>query len=234
TMSGVGGGAIVNSAEVADARPGAAKVSVRGPALPVIDRPAKVATPPIAATAVAPPSVPPPEAIEAVTVAVDDVTTLPAGSRISTTGCVASTEPIVAPTGCVRMPSCVAAPAVTVTAREALAGVAVAVTVAVPTLTPVTTPLETLATVGSLLDQDTTAVTDLPPRFRTVAASVVVAPDCSVSAAGGASVTVAGVMSGGVVPSPQHAAMSVAASTAQCRARNGMREFRPGPAVGQC
>src|ERR1043166_323911 len=87
---GVGGGVIVNGADVADARPVDAKPSVRSPAEPAIDRVLN-ATPPAAAVTVdEPPSVPPPEAMDAVTDAVDVVTTLPAASRISSTGCVLS------------------------------------------------------------------------------------------------------------------------------------------------
>jgi hypothetical protein len=114
-MTGVGGGAIVNVPDVREVRPGLENVSVRSPAVPETESPTNVATPPTAATVLVPTSVPPPDAIDAVTEAVDVVTRLPAASRISITGWVASGVPTGAPTGCVRTANCVAGPGFTVT-----------------------------------------------------------------------------------------------------------------------
>src|SRR5690349_21680681 len=156
-MTGVGGGAIVNGADVTGVRPVLENVSVRAPAVPDTESPANVATPPVAATVVAPVSVPPPDAIDTETEAVDVFTRFPAASRISIAGCVASGLPITAPTGCVRMASWVGTPGVTVTWNVVVAGAALAVIVVAPALIPVITPPDTVATVGSLLDQEMVA-----------------------------------------------------------------------------
>jgi hypothetical protein len=62
--------------------------NVRFPAVPVIDRFVNVATPlPFVATVAVPPSVPPPDAIAAVTFTPAWFTGFPAPSRNCTTGC---------------------------------------------------------------------------------------------------------------------------------------------------
>ena len=60
-----------------------------------------VATPFTAATVVVPDKVPVPEAIDATTFTVEEVTVVPFASTIRTTGCVPSTDPLAAPAGCV-------------------------------------------------------------------------------------------------------------------------------------
>jgi hypothetical protein len=114
-MTGPAGAVIVNDADVTLVSPGLANVSVRSPAVPEMLSAVNVATPPTEGTVLVPPSVPPPVAIDAETDAVDPVTTFPAASRTSTTGCVASGVPTGAPPGCVRIASWVAVPGFTVT-----------------------------------------------------------------------------------------------------------------------
>jgi hypothetical protein len=108
---------------------------------------------------------------------------------------------------------------VTLVEAEALPVVAVpaeAVMVVVPTLMPVTSPEETVATLGSLLVHVTgLPVTGLPPLLRTLAEIVDVAPDASVSGVDGVRAMDAGVLSG--APSPPQAAM---------RARTGRERRR--------
>jgi len=134
--NGVGGGVIVNVAEIADTVP-ALKPSVRTPATPEIRKSVNVTTPPAAATVSVPPSVPPPVAIVAVTKVVLELTRLPAASWSSSTGCVESSAPSDAPAGWVRMTICRTAPGVTVTDTFALAEPLVAVIVEVPALSAV-------------------------------------------------------------------------------------------------
>src|SRR2546425_1261691 len=104
--------------------PVALKFSVRSPAVPVIARFVKVATPPAVVTAVSvPPSVPPPVAIAAVTVTPDWLTAFPAPSRSCTTGCCGNATPLWAEVeGWVVIVSCVAAPAPTVIVPEVAPG----------------------------------------------------------------------------------------------------------------
>ena len=108
--------------EVAPVRPVLVNCSVRAPTVPVMDRPAKVATavPPVLTVAV-PPSVPPPVRMVAVTEVVP-VTGFPEASRTWTVGCCAKTAPFAAVSeGCCSTTSCDAAPAVTFTAVEVAA-----------------------------------------------------------------------------------------------------------------
>jgi hypothetical protein len=72
---------------------------VKFPAVPERTRFVKVATPLTAATVVVPLKVPVPEAIEATTLIVDDVTVFPDESVIRTTGWVVSAPPLTAPVG---------------------------------------------------------------------------------------------------------------------------------------
>ncbi len=67
--------------------------------LPLIDRLVKVATPLTAATVVVPLKVPVPEAIEATTLTVDEVTVFPDESVMRTTGWVVKATPAAAPAG---------------------------------------------------------------------------------------------------------------------------------------
>ena len=62
------------------------KVKVKFPAVPVITKLVNVATPLTAATVVVPDKVPVPEAIEATTFTVEEVTVFPLASTIRTTG----------------------------------------------------------------------------------------------------------------------------------------------------
>ena len=74
--------------DVADASPVAEKLNVRSPAVPVMARSVKLATPLPFVTAVSvPPRVPPPVAIAAVTVTSLWLTALPLASRTWITGC---------------------------------------------------------------------------------------------------------------------------------------------------
>jgi len=83
--------------DVAALSPVALKLSVRSPAVPLIDRLVKVATPPLFVVAVtAPPRLPPPVAMAAVTVTPAWLTALPAPSRSCTTGCRANVTPLCA------------------------------------------------------------------------------------------------------------------------------------------
>jgi hypothetical protein len=83
------------------------------PAMPM-DSPLKVATPATAATVVVPFRAPDPDAIDRVTDAVDDVTTLPPASVMATTGWVAKTTPVTLADGLTWKCKAVAAPARTV------------------------------------------------------------------------------------------------------------------------
>ena len=100
-----------------------AKRRVRGPTNPPIDRFVKVATPEALVTMVAtPPSVPPPDAIDAVTVTPACNTALAPASTSWTTGCGASGEPASAlVAGCVVMRSAAATPAVMLTVFDVTA-----------------------------------------------------------------------------------------------------------------
>ncbi len=73
------------------------KVRVKLPAVPERTRLVKVATPLTAATVVVPLRVPVPEAIEATTLTVDDVTVFPEASVTLITGWVVSATPLTAP-----------------------------------------------------------------------------------------------------------------------------------------
>ena len=73
-------------------------LSVTGP-VPETASPLNVTTPLTALTVVAPESVPPPVAIETVTVLFAVATLVPAASRISSTGWVVNAEPLIAPAG---------------------------------------------------------------------------------------------------------------------------------------
>jgi hypothetical protein len=86
------------------------KVRVKLPAVPERTRLVKVATPLTAATVVVPLKVPVPEAIDATTLTVDDVTVFPEASVILITGWVVRATPLAAPDGSVVIAACVAAP----------------------------------------------------------------------------------------------------------------------------
>ena len=75
------------------------KVKVKLPAVPVIIKLLKLATPLTAETVGVPESTPVPEAIEATTLSVEEVTVLPLASTMRTTGEVERTEPEAAPPG---------------------------------------------------------------------------------------------------------------------------------------
>ena len=76
----------VNDDEVTAVREVGVNVNVNGPAVPVIRKLVKVATPATAATVVVPDNVPVPEAIVATTFTVELVTVLPFASTILITG----------------------------------------------------------------------------------------------------------------------------------------------------
>jgi hypothetical protein len=86
------------------------KARVKFSAVPERTRSVKVATPLTAATVVVPLKVPVPEAIEATTLTVDDVTVFPEASVTLITGWVVKATPATAPAGCVVIAACVAAP----------------------------------------------------------------------------------------------------------------------------
>jgi hypothetical protein len=199
-MNGVGGGPMVNGAEVAINVP-AVKLKTRGPALPLTRRSAKVATPPTEATLSVPPSVPPPVVIVAVMRTDGDVTILPAASCTSTAGCVVNGTPTIAPAGCVRIASCRTDPGVTVTATFAVAEPLVAVMVALPTFTAVSCGPDITATAGLELVHVIDGLVIVCPSFAVAdAVNTVTVPDVSVSSDAGAIVIEATVLSGEVVP----------------------------------
>ena len=100
--------------------PAALKLNVRSPAVPLIARLVKAATPlPFVVAVSVPPSVPPPVAIAAVTVTPAWLTALPAPSRNRTAGCRANTTPLCAVAeGCVVTVRWSAGPAVSVIVPE--------------------------------------------------------------------------------------------------------------------
>ena len=75
------------------------KVRVKFPAVAVMTRLVKVAIPATAATVVVPERVPVPEAIDATTLTVEEVTVLPLASTMRITGWVSSCDPLAAPVG---------------------------------------------------------------------------------------------------------------------------------------
>ena len=75
-----------NEFEVTAVKAAGVKVKVKFPAVPVITKLVKVATPPTAATEVVPVNDPVPEVIEATTFTVEEVTVFPLASTIRTTG----------------------------------------------------------------------------------------------------------------------------------------------------
>src|SRR3989442_1100580 len=106
--------------ELMPVSPVAEKLSVRSPAVPVMERLVKLATPPPSVVAVSvPPSVPPPVAIAAVTTTPAWLTAYPDPSRSCTTGCWAKATPLCAVAdGSVVTVNCVAVPAVMVITVE--------------------------------------------------------------------------------------------------------------------
>jgi hypothetical protein len=96
--------------EVATVSDVGVKARVKLPAVPVRTRSVKVATPLTAATVVVPLRVPVPDAIDATTLTVDDVTVFPEASVTLITGWVVKATPATAPAGCVVIAACVAAP----------------------------------------------------------------------------------------------------------------------------
>jgi hypothetical protein len=94
--------------EVTAVRDAGVKVRVKFPAVPVITRLVNVATPATAATVVVPESEP--EAIDATTLPVNDVTVLSPESVTLTTGWVVKADPLTAPAGWVVIIALVAAP----------------------------------------------------------------------------------------------------------------------------
>ena len=77
---------MVRLLEVTGVKDVGVKVRVKGPAVPVITKLVNVATPDDAATVVVPLSVPVPDAIDATTFTVEEVTVLPPESTIRMTG----------------------------------------------------------------------------------------------------------------------------------------------------
>src|SRR3989441_987387 len=79
---------MVRTGELTPVSPVAEKLSVRSPAVPLMDKLVKLATPlPLVVAVSVPPSVPPPVAIAAVTTTPAWLTGLPDPSRSCTTGC---------------------------------------------------------------------------------------------------------------------------------------------------
>jgi hypothetical protein len=97
------------------------KLRVKLPALPERTRSVKVATPFTAATVVVPLRVPVPEAIDATTLTVDDVSKFPDASVILITGWVVKAAPLTAPAGSVVIIAFEAAPAVSAKLPEVVA-----------------------------------------------------------------------------------------------------------------
>ena len=75
-----------NALEVIAVKAVGVKVNVKFPAVPVITKLVKVAIPPTAATVVVPVKDPVPEATEATTFTVEEVTVFPLASTMRTTG----------------------------------------------------------------------------------------------------------------------------------------------------
>jgi hypothetical protein len=96
--------------EVTAVRDAGVKVRVKFPAVPVITRLVNVATPATAVAVVVPESVPVPEAIDATTLPVNDVTVLSPESVTLTTGWVVKADPLTAPAGWVVIIALVADP----------------------------------------------------------------------------------------------------------------------------
>jgi hypothetical protein len=96
--------------EVTAVRDAGVKIRVKSPAVPVITRLVNVATPATAVAVVVPESVPVPEAIDATTLLVNDVTVLSPESVTLTTGWVVKADPLTAPAGWVVIIALVAAP----------------------------------------------------------------------------------------------------------------------------
>jgi len=96
--------------EVTAVRDAGVKVRVKFPAVPVITRLVNVATPATAVAVVVPESVPVPEAIDATTLLVNDVTVLSPESVTLTTGWVVKADPLTAPAGWVVIIALVADP----------------------------------------------------------------------------------------------------------------------------
>src|SRR6185312_12186058 len=170
-------------ADVAPVRPVAPKVSVRVPAVPVIERLLNVAVPLALVVAVtAPPRIPPPDPIAAVTTTPDCGTDVPVALLSWTTGCCASTEPLTAVVdGWVTIANCVAIGTTAVTVRFAPPDFPslVAVIVAVPAPIAVTRPVPdtTVATADAVEFQVTIRpVRTLPLASRAVAVALVVPP----------------------------------------------------------
>jgi hypothetical protein len=96
--------------EVAAVNEVGVKARVKLPVAPERTRLVKVATPLTAATVVVPLKVPVPDAIDATTLTVDEVTVFPEASVILITGWVVKAVPAAAPDGSVVIAACVAAP----------------------------------------------------------------------------------------------------------------------------
>jgi hypothetical protein len=107
--------------EVAAVNDAGVKVRVKFPVVPERTRLVKVATPLTAATVVDPLKVPVPEAIEAITLAVEVVTVFPEASVILITGWVVKATPAAAPDGSVVIIAFEAAPAVSAKLLEVAA-----------------------------------------------------------------------------------------------------------------
>jgi hypothetical protein len=122
-------------------------VKVKFPAVPVITRFVKVATPLDAATVVVPESVPVPDAIVATTFTDEFVTVFPPESTMRTTGCCVNATPLTAPLGWVVIADAVAAPKVSANEPDVIAvnEVGVNVKVKFPTV-PVITRFVNVAT----------------------------------------------------------------------------------------
>ncbi len=159
---------IVTALEFAVARPVLVNCSVRAPTVPAIDRPAKVARPFASLFTVAvPPSVPPPDAIAAVTDLIPG-TALPKASRTWTVGCCPKTTPFAAVVeGCRTITSWVAAPGAPVAMKVTGFGVMPpGAAVAVSELGPATVPSVheiAVAMPEALVVTAATGRTDPPP-----------------------------------------------------------------------
>ncbi len=102
---------MVRELDVTGVSPVGVKVTVKEPAVPVITRLVKVATPALAATVVVPLRVPVPDAMDATTLTLELVTVVPLASTMRMTGWVPSAAPLAAPVGCVVIAAAVAVPA---------------------------------------------------------------------------------------------------------------------------
>ena len=167
---------IVIVPEVTLVIPVEAKVSVRGPTVPVIRNPLKIAAPVALVTTVAvPPSVPPPLEMLAVTVTPESATGFPAPSCNCTTGCAAKTALLAAvEDGAVLIAICAAVPDAIAIVADVSVGMLSASKASVYTLLgPLIANVANVATPAALVLDVAPATVAPPGPLATVAVTFV-------------------------------------------------------------